>query len=60
MVRWLRLHALNAGDQGSIPAGQETRSHMLQLRVCMLQVKILQDETKTQCSQTSKLILKKN
>ena len=31
MVQWLRLHAPNARDPGSIP-GQGTRSHMLQLR----------------------------
>ena len=37
MVRWLRLHSPNAG--GSIP-GQETGSHMLQLRVYMPQLKI--------------------
>ena len=30
MVQWLRLHAPNAGDPGSIP-GQGTRSHMLLL-----------------------------
>ena len=36
MVQWLRLHAPNTGD---LP-GQETRSHMLQL-------KILQAATKT-------------
>ena len=35
---WLRLHAPNAGGWGSI-SGQETRSHMPQLRVCMLQLK---------------------
>ena len=38
-VQWLRLHAPNAGGWGSIP-GQGTRSHMLQLRVCILQLKI--------------------
>ena len=37
MVQWLRLHPPNAG--GSIP-GRETRSHMLQLRLCMPQLKI--------------------
>ena len=31
MVQWLRLHASKAGGLDSIP-GQETRSHMLQLR----------------------------
>ena len=39
MAQWLRLHTLNAEDLGSIP-GQRTRSHMPQLRVCMLQLKI--------------------
>ena len=34
VVQWLRLHAPNAGDLGLIP-GQGTRSHMLELRVCM-------------------------
>ena len=38
VVQWLRLHTPNAGDPGSIP-GQGSRSHMLQLRVCMLQLK---------------------
>ena len=40
VVQWLRLHAPNAGSPGSIP-GLGTRSHMPQLRVCMLQLKIL-------------------
>ena len=31
VVQWLRRHALNAGGLGLI-SGQETRSHMLQLR----------------------------
>ena len=39
VVQWLRLHAPNAGGLGSIPGGG-TRSHMPQLRVCMLQLKI--------------------
>ena len=34
MVQWLRLWAPKAGGPSSIP-GQETRSHMLQLRVHM-------------------------
>ena len=37
MAQWLRLHTPNAGDLSLIPA-QGTRSHMLQLRVCMLQL----------------------
>ena len=36
VVQWLRLHALNEQDPGSIP-GQGTRSHMPQLRVLMAQ-----------------------
>ena len=39
MLQWLRLHAKNAGGLGSI-LGQGTISHMLQLRVCMPQLKI--------------------
>ena len=38
VTQWLRLRTPNAGDPGSIP-GQGTRSHMPQLRVCMLQLK---------------------
>ena len=37
-VQWLRLHAPNAGGLSSIP-GQETRSHMLELRVHILQLR---------------------
>ena len=50
MVQWLRLHAPNAGDPSPIP-GQKTRSHRLQLRVCMPQLKILHVPAKTQCNQ---------
>ena len=39
MFHWLRLRAPNAGGPGSVPI-QGTRSHMLQLRVRMLQLKI--------------------
>ena len=39
VVQWLRLCPPNAGGLGSFP-GRETRSHMLQLRVCMPQLKI--------------------
>ena len=45
VVQWLRLCAPNAGDPGSIP-GWETRSHMLWLRVHMLQLKIICAATK--------------
>ena len=36
---WLRFHTPNAGGLGSI-CGQRTRSHVLQLRVHMLKLKI--------------------
>ncbi|TEA33101.1 hypothetical protein DBR06_SOUSAS18610013, partial [Sousa chinensis] len=45
VVQWLRLHTPNAGGPGSI-SGQGTRSHMLQLRVRMLQLKIPHATTK--------------
>ena len=60
LSQWLRPHAPNTGDPGSIP-GQGTRSHMLQLRVPMLQLKILGAATKTKHSQINKnKYLKKN
>ena len=34
LIRWTFVDNGSAGDPGSIP-GQETRSHMLQLRVCV-------------------------
>ena len=40
-----KTHASNAGGLSSIP-GQGTRSHMIQLRVRILQLKILSAETK--------------
>ena len=40
MVQWLRLHGPSAGGLGSIP-GQGTRSHMLQRRVHLPQLKIV-------------------
>ena len=40
MVQWLGLHVPNAGGLGLI-LGQGTRSHMLQLRAHMPQLKIL-------------------
>ena len=45
VVQWLRLHAPNVESPGSIP-GQGTRSHIVQLRVHMLQLKILSAATK--------------
>ena len=40
VVQWLRFHVPNAGGWGSI-LSQETRSHMPQLRIRTLQLKIL-------------------
>ena len=50
VAQWLGRHAPNAGGLGSIP-GQGTRSLMLQLRVCMPELKIPRATTKTQHSQ---------
>ena len=47
MVHWLRPHVPNAGGPGSIP-DQGTRSHTLQRRVRMLQLKNLNAATKTE------------
>ena len=59
MVERLRLQAPSAGGLGSTP-GQETRSRMLQLRVCMPQwrSRILSPTAKTQHSQR-KIIINK-
>ena len=54
MVQWLKLCTLNAGGPGSIP-GQGTRSHMSELRVCRLQLKISSAITKTQHGQKKKI-----
>ena len=40
VVQWLRVHAPNARSLASTPGGG-TRTHKPQLRVCMLQLKIL-------------------
>ena len=45
VVPWLRLHAPSEGDPGLLP-GYGTRSHMLQLKVYMSQLKILHASTK--------------
>ena len=45
-----KAQAPNLGGLGSIP-GQGTRSHMMQLRICMPQLKILCAATKTLCNQ---------
>ena len=58
MVQWLRLCFPNEGGSGLF-LGQGTRSHMLQLRVGMLQLKIPHAATKTWCSQVSKYLKKK-
>ena len=55
VVPWLRFHAPNAEGPGSIP-GQGTRSHMPQIRVFLLYLKIPNVATKTQYSQNKKLI----
>ena len=49
MVQGLRLHAPNAGGLGLI-SGQGTRSHMLQLRVHMLQQKLQPNKLKKENS----------
>ena len=61
MVQWLRPCAPKAGGQGSMP-GPGARSHLLQLRVQMPQLKchILHAITKTQCSQINKYFLIKS
>jgi len=38
VVQWQGLYAPNKGNLGSFP-GQRTRSHMLQLKKCMLQLR---------------------
>ena len=53
-VQWLRLHTPNAGGPGLIP-GQESRFHMLQLRVCMLQLKIPSATWRTEDPTCSKI-----
>ena len=53
VIQWLRLHTPNAGGPGSI-LGQGTRSHMPQLRVRILQLKIPHASVKTWCSQINK------
>ena len=55
VVQWLRLHTPSAGSLGLIPGqGTINRPHLLQLRVQMLQLKILQAATKTWHSRVSK------
>ena len=56
-VQWLRLCAPHAPGSDLIP-GQGTRSHMLQLRVHMPQLKILRAATKTRHSQINYFLKK--
>ena len=58
VVLQLRLQAPNAGALGSIP-GLGARSHMLQPRVHMPQLKIPHAATKTWCSQIKKYLKNK-
>ena len=51
MAQWLRLHTPNAGGLSSIP-GWRTRSHMLQLSVCMPQLEILHATVMIPCAPT--------
>ena len=53
-MQWLRLYAPSAGDLGSI-LGRGTRSHMLQIRVCMLELKIPPATAETWCITQKKL-----
>ena len=53
VLQWLRFRAPNVGGQGLVPGGG-VRSHMLQLRVCMQQLKVACVATKTQCSQINR------
>ena len=55
VVQWLRLHSPNAGGLSSIP-GQGTRSHTLQLRVWVPQLKIPCAASKAWCSRINKYI----
>ena len=54
-IQWLRLCTPNAQGPGSIPR-QGTRSHMPQLRVCILQLKIPQLAIKTVAHITLKIL----
>ena len=58
MVQWLRLQFPMQEGPGLIP-GRGTRSHMLQLKVCMPRLKIPHARTKTWHRQINKLKKKK-
>ena len=51
MFQWLRLHSSNPGGLSETP-GQGTRSHKLQLTVCMPELKIQQVATETKSKRT--------
>jgi len=53
VVQWLTIYASSAGGLGSIP-DQGTRFHMLQIRVCMPQLKIPHAATKAWHNQINK------
>ena len=55
LVQWLRLLTPSAVGPGLIP-DQGTRSHVMQLRVCMLKLKILRALTKAWHSQINKYL----
>ena len=56
VVQGLRIHAPNAEGLGLIPGQGTRRPPVLQLRVCMLQLKISRAATKTQRSQINEYI----
>ena len=56
-VQWLRCHTPNARGLGLI-LGQQTRLHILRLRVHRWQLKVLHATTKIQCSQINDVNLK--
>ena len=55
VVQWLRFYTPKAVECGLV-SDQGTRFHMLQLRVCMPELKILHVTTMTWCSQIIKYI----
>ena len=57
VVQWLRFRTPNAVVCGLV-SDQGARSHMLQLRVCMPELKILHATTMTRCSQIIKYVNK--
>ena len=55
LCQWLRLHAPNAGGKHSVP-GRGVRSHLLQLRACMMQQKTPHATSKERPVQPNKYI----